>query len=70
MSPSNSMSWAEAYLHSKWHLDPSTVWPQYTNVTDRQDNGPIAYDEPLLVMVAQKMKEITLGPQPSWYGGE
>jgi len=19
-----------------------TVWPQYTNVTDRQDNGPIA----------------------------
>ena len=29
-----------------------TVWPQYTNVTDRQtgqdrqDNGPIAYGEP------------------------
>jgi len=20
----------------------ATVWPQYTNVTDRQDNGPIA----------------------------
>jgi len=19
-----------------------TVWPQYTNVTDRQDNGPVA----------------------------
>jgi len=22
-----------------------TVWPQYTNVTDRQDNGPVAYNE-------------------------
>jgi len=31
------MAWAEAYLHTKWHLDPSTVWPQYTNVTDRTD---------------------------------
>jgi len=31
-----------------------TVRPQYTNITDRQDNGPIAYGEPLLVMVAQK----------------
>ena len=35
-----------------------TVWPQYTNVTDRQDrqtdmtdNGPIAHGEPLLVTV-------------------
>jgi len=28
-----------------------TIWPQYTNVTDkqdRQDNGPVAYREPLL----------------------
>jgi len=42
---------AEAYLHAKFHLDPSpTVWQQCTNVTDRetdrqtdrQDNGPIA----------------------------
>ena len=24
----------------------STVWPQYTNVTDRQDNDPIAQGEP------------------------
>jgi len=61
------MSWAEAYLRSKWHLDPSTVWPQYTNVTDRQDNGPIAYDEPLLVMVAQKMKDHWV---PSHHGME
>jgi len=36
----------------------STVWPQYTNVTDRQtgqrnrqtDNGPIAYSEPFYKM--------------------
>ena len=30
------------------------IWTQYTNVTDRQDrqdNGPIAFGEPLLVMV-------------------
>jgi len=41
---------AEVYLHAKFHIDPyPTVWPQYTNVTDRQtdradrqDNGPIA----------------------------
>jgi len=30
-----------------------TVWPQYTNITDRLDNGPVAYGEPLLVTVAQ-----------------
>ena len=24
-----------------------TVWPQYTNITDRQDNGPIAKGKPL-----------------------
>jgi len=30
------VAWAEAYLHTKWHLNPSTVWPQDTNVTDRQ----------------------------------
>ena len=99
------MACAKAYLHTKWHLDPSsrlatmdmdhffrgegcdflggvgtpsntmwpgprpslvqsgiviqsTVWPQYTNVTDRQtgqrnrqtDNGPIAYGEPFYKM--------------------
>jgi len=31
-----------------------TVWPQYTNVTDRQYTGPVAYGEPLLVTVARK----------------
>jgi len=44
------MAWTKAYLHIKWHPNPSiqpTVWPQYTNVTDRQtnrqtDNSPIA----------------------------
>ena len=92
--PSHMGAWAEAYVHTKWHLNPSrhlattdmgrklgavclygwgagsssntkwprptptcmpsfilihpTVWPQYTNVTDRQDrqdrqdNGRIA----------------------------
>jgi len=41
---------AEAYLRAEFHVDP-TVWPQYTNVTDRQadrqdmtgqTDGPIA----------------------------
>jgi len=89
-SPSNTMARAEAYLRTKWHLNPCsrfattdmggklgtvplwvgelgprltqcgqglppcqvsswihpTIWPQYTNVTDRQDNGAIAYGEP------------------------
>jgi len=27
---------AEAYLHAKFHLDPSNVWPQCTNVADRE----------------------------------
>ena len=41
-----------------------TNWPQYTNVTyqtdrqERQDYGPVAYGEPLLVMVAQKLLKI------------
>jgi len=33
-----------------------TFWPQYTNVTDRQDIGPVAYGEPLLVTVAKKLQ--------------
>jgi len=32
-----------------------TIWPQYTNITDRQDNGSVAYGEPLLVTVAPKL---------------
>jgi len=41
-------AWAEAYLPTKWHLDPSSrlATIQYTNVRDRTDrqteNGPIA----------------------------
>jgi len=27
---SHNVAWAEAYLRTKWHLDPSVVWPQYT----------------------------------------
>ena len=36
-----------------------TVWPQYTNVTNRQDNSPVAHSEPLglLVTVAQKLHQ-------------
>jgi len=34
---SDTMSPAEAYLRTKWHVDPSKSFlPQYTNVTDRQ----------------------------------
>jgi len=29
-SPSNTAAWAEAYLHTKWHLNPSSHWPQLT----------------------------------------
>ena len=48
--------WAEAYLHAKFHLDPSnrlaTVHERYRQTgqtgQDRQtDNGLIAYGEPL-----------------------
>jgi len=29
--PSDAKSpWAQAYLHTKWHLNPSSVWPQRT----------------------------------------
>jgi len=98
---STLLNWAEAYLHTKWHLDPSShlattdvdqklgahpfwgrgagspsntmwlepkptcmpsfimilpaIWPQYTNVTDRQDRQ--RYDSigrTVLQMVAQK----------------
>ena len=31
------MTWAEAYLRTKWHLNPPTARPQYINVTDRTD---------------------------------
>ena len=40
---------AEAYLHAKFHLDPSkrlaTVHQRYRQ-TDRTDNSPIAWGEP------------------------
>ena len=49
-----------------------TVCPQYTNATDRQDNGPVASGEPLLVKVAQNPAAIFPqsfsfgGPSPAW----
>ena len=47
VSISHNVARAEAYLHRmpSFILIRSTVWPQYTNVTDSQnrtDNGPIA----------------------------
>ena len=44
---------AEAYLHAKFHLDPSnrsaTVHERHRqDRTDRTDNGPIAQGEPFL----------------------
>jgi len=82
LSPHLKVAWAEAYVHTKWHLNLSnrlattdmgrklgtlslwegrvgsssnTMWPGsmptcvpsfINNVTDRQDNGPIAWGEP------------------------
>ena len=44
-SPSNIDAWAEAYLGTKWHHDPSnrlaTIHQRYSQ-TDRQDIGPVA----------------------------
>jgi len=41
-----------------------TVWPQYTNVTDRQtgqtENGLIAYGEPFLANVNSVCLSVTL----------
>ena len=28
--PSKKVAWAKAYLHTKWHLNPPAVWPQWT----------------------------------------
>jgi len=60
-SPFNSVAWAEAYLHP-------AVWPQYTNVTDRQvrqtvqhvlDGGPVqrsrSIGRTVTVTVTQKL---------------
>jgi len=61
---------AEAYLHAKFHLDPSDLWPPYTNVTDRTgqtdrtdretDNGLIAYDEPFYIWSPNKLMIVML----------
>jgi len=44
-----NVAYANAYLRTKWHLDPSsrlaTIHQRYrqTERQDRTDNGPIAY---------------------------
>ena len=53
LGPRYNVTWSEAYLHTKWHLDPSNHLATITSVTDRTTG------EPLLVMVAQKL--ITFG---------
>jgi len=45
-SPSkNNVEWAEAYLHTKWYLDPSnslaTIHQRHRQI-GQTDNGPIA----------------------------
>jgi len=37
--------------------------PQYINVTGRQDIGPVAYGEPLLVTVAQKLQVLAVADE-------
>jgi len=60
-SSSNSVAWADRPTSAPIRdiLIHPAVWPQYTNVTDRQtdrqDNGPVAQGEPLLVTVRQNM---------------
>ena len=38
-----------------------TVWPQYTNVTDRQNNGLIAYGEPIYKRSPNNWNALALG---------
>jgi len=44
LSAGYNFAWAEAYLRTKWHLDPfnrlATILQRYRQ--DRQDNGPVA----------------------------
>jgi len=35
LGPLRNMASDESYLHVKFHLIRPTVWPQYTNVTDK-----------------------------------
>ena len=59
---SNKVTWAEAYLHTKWYLNPSshlaTIHQLYRQ-TDRQtgqENGTVAQGKPLLVLLTRKLK--------------
>ena len=46
--------WAEAYLRTKWHLDPSNRLATIHHRYRQTDNGPVAQGELLLVTVAKK----------------
>jgi len=56
-SPSNTM-WPASRPISvpSGILIHPTVWPQYTDVTDRIDNSPIAYGEPFYTRSPEKVK--------------
>jgi len=43
------------YLHANFILIHPTVWPQYTNITDRQDNS---IWQTVLQTVAQKLNQL------------
>jgi len=54
----HNVAWAEAYLRTKWSLDPSSRlatkhkhYRQTDRQTDRQDNRPIAFAHKLSVYV-------------------
>jgi len=67
-SPSNTM-WPGSRPTSmpSFVLIHPTVWPQYTNVTDRQigqDNGPIALGEPFYKRLPKITAAYLLTSQP------
>jgi len=71
-SPSNTM-WPGPMptCMPSFILIHQTVWPQYTNVTDRQDrtgqtdNGPIAYGEPFYKRSPDKTQTDGAKTEPS-----
>jgi len=44
----HNVAWAEAYLPTKWHLDPSNrlATIHQSHGQDRTNSGPIAYGKP------------------------
>jgi len=56
---SNNVAWAEDYLRTngiKWHLDPSSLLATIHQRYRQTGHGPVAYEGPLLVTIAQKLQ--------------